>query len=417
MKTRARGCTLLLLASIIVASPGASFAQSVTSTQTSTAALSEEEMQRIREAFGAAPQDLKGDSDADRAVAGAVGAVTDALNLNLAVILDVALSWFSDEPLQIGAHDPIRTGFTFQQLELSIGASIDPFLRFDSNIVFSQFGVEIEEAYVTSLALPWGLQVRAGQFLTRFGRINPTHPHSWHFADQPLVLGKLFGSEGNRGLGLELSWLTPLPWYVELVASASDAAGACCARSFFGGEDLGIRGLDDFLYTLALKQFFPFDEDWSLYFGLSGQLGPNPTGNDNRTEIYGTDLYLRWRPVDSTTREAFSVQIEGLMRARQVPNDSLRDYGLYAQLVYEFALRWEVGARFEAVTGVAADPLDPAWSDLRTRTAIQATFYPSHFSRVRLQGSWDNPTYLDHDVFAVFLNLEVLVGAHGAHTF
>ena len=61
--------------------------------------------------------------------------------------------------------------------------------------------------------LPHSLQARAGQFLTRFGRLNPTHPHTWDLVDQPFALGRVFGSEGNRGAGVELSWLTPLSWY------------------------------------------------------------------------------------------------------------------------------------------------------------------------------------------------------------
>src|SRR5688572_18289599 len=254
MTTRVCGSVPLLCASMVIQ----------TSTRTSTSALFEEEMRKIQDAFGTPSKDML--TEADNAVSRAVDAVNDALNLKIAVILDVAAAYFSDEPLQLGGHDPSRTGFTFQQLELSIGASIDPYFRFDSNIVFSQFGVEVEEAYATSLALPWGLQLRAGQFLTRFGRINASHPHSWQFADQPLIIGKFFGSEGNRGLGGEISWLSPLPWYVELIGSVSDAGGDCCARSYFGGGDLGVRGIDDFLYTLALKQFFPFDDEWSLSF-------------------------------------------------------------------------------------------------------------------------------------------------------
>jgi len=38
-------------------------------------------------------------------------------------------------------------------------------------------------------------------------------------------LARVFGGEGNRGLGVELSYLTPLPWYVELVASVTGASG------------------------------------------------------------------------------------------------------------------------------------------------------------------------------------------------
>jgi hypothetical protein len=93
---------------------------------------------------------------------------------NLSLILDTAFAAFGGgAPDQRGAHDPSRTGFNLQQLELHASAAVDPFFRFDANLVFALFGVEIEEAYVTSLALPGGLQARAGQFLTRFGRRNP----------------------------------------------------------------------------------------------------------------------------------------------------------------------------------------------------------------------------------------------------
>ena len=108
---------------------------------------------------------------------------------NISIILDVAAAMFSDDDnLQGGAHDPNSNGFNLQQLELSLNKSVDPYFRFDSNIVFSLFGVEVEEAYATTIDLPWNLQVRAGQFLTRFGRINPTHPHSWDFVEPPLPL-------------------------------------------------------------------------------------------------------------------------------------------------------------------------------------------------------------------------------------
>lgn len=158
--------------------------------------------------------------------------------------------------------------------------------------------------------------------MTKFGRLNNTHPHSWSFLDQPLVNGKFFGGESSRGLGGELSWLSPLPWFVELIGSATMAAGECCARSFYGGQDPGVEGIDDLLYTTALKQFFPLGSEVSLLWGLSGQFGPNPTGLGNRTEIYGTDIFLRWRPVDSMNRMAVSLQAELMLRRRQIPRDA-----------------------------------------------------------------------------------------------
>lgn len=391
-------------------------------------ALSPEELEAIQEALAidaeGAPAptldpnapSLGGANPMTSSFATAAAPVQSA-NPDIAFILDTAASYFSDEPMQLGAHDPNRTGFTLQQLEMSIGSNVDPFFRMDGNLVFSQFGVEVEEAYATTLALPAGLQARAGQLLTRFGRLNNTHPHSWHFIDQPLVNGKFFGGEGSRGLGVEGSWLTPLPWYSEVVVSVGDAAGACCARSFYGGEDLGVENVDDLLLTTALKQFFPFDADWSLAWGLSGQFGPNPTGNDNRSAILGTDLYLRYRPVASAVRSALSLQVEGMYRSRQVPDDRLEDWGGYAQLVWNINLRWEAGARYEYVTGLENDPLDLDWTEDRRRVAVQGTYYPSHFSRLRLQIAEDRPTWREDPIYAVMFGLEVLIGAHGAHGF
>lgn len=350
--------------------------------------------------------------------AGSARAVPETMNPDLSLIFDGSLAWFSDdEPDQRGGHDPSRTGFNFNQLELHAGASVDPFFRFEANIVFAQFGVEVEEAYATTLALPAGLQVRAGQFLTRFGRANATHPHAWSFLDQPLVVGKLFGSEGSRGLGLEVSWLSPLPWYAELVASASQADGECCARSFQGGADLGVRGLEDFLYTLALKQFWDVSDAVGLGLGLSAQLGPNASGLGNRTVILGADLHLRWRPPGSTARTAIDLAVEALYRARELPGRVAEDGGGFAELRWQIDPEWALAARHELVTGLEDDPLDPEWIDLRQRTALAVDFWPSHFSRLRLQLGADLPRWEETPGWMAMLGLEVVIGAHGAHSY
>jgi len=403
-------------------------------------APSEDEMKALMDALGqdaaardekAAPAETsassKGPLDSVGPALASMGRMIQSMNPDLSLILDVAVAGFSAEQnYQTGGHDPRVTGFNLQQLEMHLEASVDPFFRMDANIVFSQFGVEVEEAYATSTSLPAGLQLRGGQFLTRFGRLNNTHPHSWHFVDQPLVNGKFFGSEGSRGLGAELSWLSPLPWYAEVLVSATEAKNACCARSFYGADDLGVRSPLDVVYTAALKQFFPFGDDLSLNWGLSYQGGPNATGVGNRTEIYGTDLYLRYRPVDDPGRLAAWVVVESMARRRQVPFAVLADYGGYAEAVVQFALQYELGARAEVVTGVDDDPLDPDWSGARTRYSAAFTYYPSHFSRLRVQAAYGASddgegallsTLYDRPVFAVFAALEVLIGAHGSHGF
>jgi hypothetical protein len=345
--------------------------------------------------------------------------------LDLSFILDAALAAFtSKEPLQTGSHDPNTNGFNLQQLELSIRSVVDPYFRFDSNIVFALAGVELEEAYVTTLDLPANLQVRAGKFFTRFGRINPTHPHSWDFADQPFALGRVFGGEGNQGLGLEVSWLTPLPWYVEVLGSATDAIGQATARSFLGGGGGRVVTPLDFQFTGAVKQFFELSDDLSLMWGLSSAAGPNPTGYRNYTNVFGTDVYLKYRPTTVASNTIVSLQAELLYRRRQVPGDLLSDYNGYAQVLWRFTQRLAVAARYEFGTAargqdgrLANDPLDPDWTRMRQRISANLTFWPTEFSRLRLQAATDRANWRDERDYSAFLTFEAVVGAHGAHTF
>ena len=269
-----------------------------------------------------------------------------SMNPDLALIADFAAAWFSDDQhRQTGGHDPARTGFNLQGLELNARSVVDPYLRFDANLVFAEEGVEIEEVYATTLDLPCRLQARFGQFSTRFGRINATHPHAWDFSDQPFALGRVFGAEGNRGLGVELSWLVPLPWYVELVGSATQANGEGTARSFFGDSDRGVERPWDLLGVGALKQFFDLHRDWSLLFGLSAALGPNASGEDQRTAVYGTDLYLKYRPLVGAHPTVVTWQTEVLHRRRQVSGEVLWDTSGYSQVAVRFARRWTRPAR------------------------------------------------------------------------
>lgn len=354
------------------------------------------------------------------------GGGSHSMNPDISFVSDVALAYFSDEDrqAQTGGHDPTQNGFNLQQLEASISGAVDPYFRFDANLVFSLFGVEIEEAYATTLGLPVGLQVRAGQFLTRFGRINNSHPHAWDMVDQPFAMGRVFGGEGNRGLGLELSWLTPLPWYVELVSSVTTADGASTARSFYGGQSLGVDTPADFQYTVAAKQFHELSDDWSLAWGISGAFGPNGTGRNNRTDIVGADAYLKYRPITSASDFGIAMQTEWIYRRRQIPADVLSDVSGYAQLNFQWNKEWQSALRYDFGSApidldgaVQADSLDPEWTNPRHRASLSATLHPTEFSRIRVQGSGDWKTWEREPVWALFTAVEFVIGAHGAHAF
>jgi hypothetical protein len=348
-----------------------------------------------------------------------------SMNPDIAAIMDIAGGWFSvQQPRELGHHDPHGRGFTLQQLELSLGKSVDPYFRMDANVVLTEEGAEVEEAYATTLALPFSLQARAGQFLTRFGRLNPTHPHTWDFLDQPFFWTAVFGGDGNRGPGAEVSWLAPLPWYVELVASATDGVGADTARSFYGDMDRGVGSPLDLEWVVACKQFFPLSDALSLMVGASAARGPNPSGEQTDTQLYGGDLYLRYRPTSDASSTIVSLQAEAIYRRREIPGDRLRDHGGYATLLWRFAQRWTVAGRYEYGSAVwnrdgraDNDYLEPLWQGRRQRGTGALTFFPTEFSRLRLQGSVDTIPEEHRRDWGAVLGLEVLIGAHGAHKF
>jgi hypothetical protein len=55
--------------------------------------------------------------------------------------------------------------------------------------------------------------------------------------------------------------------------------------------------------------------------------------------------------------------------------------------------------------------------DRRLRLTPNVTFYPSEFSKWRLQYNLDLAEHLDTPLQAVFLQFEFLIGSHGAHQF
>jgi hypothetical protein len=103
-----------------------------------------------------------------------------------------------------------------------------------------------------------------------------------------------------------------------------------------------------------------------------------------------------------------------------LPGETVVDYGLYTQAAYGFALGWVAALRLDYVDGEASKyetilGPDPA-RDRRWRLAPNLTWYPSEFSKLRLQYNYDDRRQagVDH---SVWLQFEFLLGSHAAHKF
>ena len=340
--------------------------------------------------------------------------------------------------LEGGAHDPRRRGFTLQQGELSLAGAVDPYFTGEAHVVFTDEDVELEEAFFTTTSLPWGLQLKGGYFFTEFGRINSIHPHAWNWLDQPIVNSRLFGGEGLRNPGARLGWLLPVPWFSELYLGAQNASGETAA-SFLGEErvagrplvDRDVRNPSDLLYLGRWEHAWLLGDTWSTKLGGSALFGPNASGPDGRTRIYGGDFLFKWRPATNFRGWPFlSLQTEvmqrdyeadGVARAPALGATTLHDWGLYTQALYGFRYGWAGGLRYEyasgsgqSVGGRAAD----AFRDDRHRVSPLMVWRASEFSRMRLQYNWDRADHLAHgDAHSVWLGFELLYGAHAAHKY
>jgi hypothetical protein len=290
-----------------------------------------------------------------------------------------------------------QPAFTFQEVEMGLQAVVDPYFRADAFISFTPGGVDVEEAYATTLSLPAGLQVRAGKFFSPFGRMNQQHPHVWEFIDPPLARGRLLAQETLSGPGAVVSWLAPLPWFTQVELAAQDIAPTDADTSELTG--LG-----------RLLQYFPLSDATTLGLGLSAARRNEGHPGAFR-DLGGADVYLRFRPLD--TRAYLAIQGELYLRKfRDVPGVSGKPaHGWWAQAFWRKDPYLGYGARYEEAP--AAGDSAPG---TERRAALVANWYPSEFSRIGLQLSQD---WLPHGRSGqeALLRFEYGIGAHGAHPF
>ena len=346
-----------------------------------------------------------------------------SLNPDLSVILDGTVGFSERAPLRLAGDDPNlggdatnrAAGATLQEAEVGISAVVDPYLKGELYLTIPNLkGLEVEEAIVSTTSLPWNLQLRGGVFRSAFGRQNGQHLHVQDFTRRPLLNASYLGDDGLRSPGVQVSWLVPVDFFLQLTVEGFSVAPPddLTQLTTFGG---GKR--TDFTYTAELKTFAPLGDSLSVSAGLSAATGltagtlDRPELANARSWLYGADLYVKFKPPNQVAGY-FSLAWQSEFVLRKVSADLL-DGGLYSQLVAQVARRWFVGVR-EDVLGLPASSLQP----LRSRTGASLTFAPTEFSRVRAYVEREFAHASDvHDSWGAYLQVEISLGAHGAHAF
>jgi hypothetical protein len=380
-------------------------------------------------------------------LASAQGMVSgNAFNPAISVILDGKLASYTHDPqdytlpgFQLAAETgPPPEGLSLGESELALSANVDDQFYGQVTVALAstdaQTEVELEEAFVQTLALPQGFTLKAGRFFSEIGYLNSKHAHAWDFADQPLVYQALLGTQFDD-TGVQVRWVAPVDLFLEIGAeafrgdhfpaagAADQGLGAWTAFAHVGG-DVGAehswRAGVSYLDAKAVDRESTEPDDALLAF----------TGTST---VWLADFVWKWAENGNPRTRNFIVQGEYLRRRESgdltltgdLP-DSSGPYrgtqdGFYLQGVYQFRPRWRVGVRYDwlqADNTLPGLPVPIALDDLGhdpSRVTLMVDFSNSEFSRLRLQVAADDSGPGSDTRF--ILQYVMSVGAHGAHQF
>lgn len=332
-----------------------------------------------------------------------------------------------------GEAGPTSEGLALGETEIDMSANIDDkftaWLTTPIAIDNGEASIDIEEAWIETLALPAGLSARFGRFFSGIGYLNNKHSHAWDFEDQPLAYQALLGNQYIDD-GVQLRWLAPTAVYMELGAellrgSQYPAAGA--AHSGAGSKSLYINFGGD----------VGTSSSWLAGVShLDTTAIDRPSGDVDAPLLFSGDAGLtiaqfvwKWAPNGNWRQRNFVFQTEMLWSdedgAYTLADGTTLGYdnkrqGWYAQAVYQPIPHWRFGARLDRLSSddpgaeFAGTPL-AAPADDPSRYSVMVDWSNSEFSRVRLQYSRDDAGFDNESNWG--LQYLHSMGAHGAHTF
>ena len=312
-------------------------------------------------------------------------------------------------------------GFSLGESEVAFAANIDPFLAgfFDFSLD-NQNEVSLEEAYIRTTALPGGLTLKAGRFLSGIGYLNERHAHDWSFSDAPLPYRAFLNTQLGDD-GVQLRWIAPTDQYLEFGAEALrgdsfPASGAdnngVGTYSVFARTGSDINVSSSYLVAVSYLHSDAVDRE------SNGDLF---TGD---TDLGILSLIYKWAPGGNPLVRNLTVAGEYFIGDDEGAFNGLslnqQHTGWYVQGVYQFMPRWSAGLRYAALN--SDDPgaafvgtqLDDLGQDPFDVTAL-LEFDTSEFGRIRLQYDRDEAGVDANNVFT--LQYTVIYGPHGAHRY
>jgi hypothetical protein len=368
--------------------------------------------------------------DTTPATAGAAGAVQRLLP-DISVVGDFVGDLSPDGSTQ---EDGRRFGV--REIEVAFQAAVDPYFRGDVFLGISDAeGIAIEQAFLTTTSLPWGLEVRLGRFLTPFGKQNTTHRHDLHTVEYPWVLQSFFGPEGLKGTGIYASRVfSPFGFYQELQLTAVDGLGEA-DEDLVTAEPINKR-LGGLGYSARLRNYVDLSQASNVELSFSALTGkvarPIAVPEDGEVNAFatrqttlGADLTYRWRPLQQGLYRSLILQGEVLHQLNKDPGETVRlpdgttvafegprrnFTGAYGFGRYQVSQRTFVGARYDWVQDPTGD------GDALTAASGYLEFFPSEFSKLTAAYERLNPAVGD-GINRILLQATFAIGPHKPHPF
>lgn len=334
-------------------------------------------------------------------------------------------------------HAPmnVNRGFNLNYGELAIESVVDPYLNLMGIFHITEDSLEIEELYFTTRSLPYNFQIKGGRFLSSIGRINSLHQHYWDFADIPLVYKVFMGDEGLSEKGIQLTWVTPTPFYLLLGTEVLQGEN----EYSFGYKTIKDNGNSIFnkasvpnIYTVFMKSSYDIG-NLTILGGLSyltGKARFNHLGDGKEphafagdSNIYGVDFTAKYF-IDSyrylsLQGEYFYRNLDGKIYKRgNYSSMEKKQGGFYIQTVYRLSQRWRTGIRYDLLNKNEVNRQKRP-EDL-DRYTFMVDFTPSEWARIRFQYNYDRSKFIENkrkETTEFIIEFNIAIGAHGAHKF
>jgi len=342
-------------------------------------------------------------------------------------------------------------GFSLNYAELVIGASVDSYFDLKGVFHLTQDEFEVEEAFVTTRALPNNLQLKLGKFKSDFGYLNNKHRHNYNFYETPLAYDVFFGDHGLNEQGVQLQYVLPVDTYIMVGVEALKGENE---RSFghegFAPHEAAVdfSGVEEStfpsLWLGYVKTSFEVGGG-TLLTGISAAQGDarmnhledeeEPHALGGETTLYGADVTYKYY---FAADHALSFQSEYIYReidgTEYVQNGTEDDWdaqeiikqeqeAFYTELIYQYDRNWRTGVRYSSITqnDITIDAIAQNEPDDMSVTSVMLEYNPSEFSRIRLQYNHNSALYDEdgdkNNKDEIVLQFNYAIGAHGAHAF